>query len=407
IVCVLIDFSCIYEKVGGRSLWEVEVTQMGTHQPFFDLSKVKQILKKKSGRDRKRALHLWKQAYHTQKIALAHVYAEIHSLIHRDPDCGIDAIGKIVRTKGLTQFQNTAIMHSFYEYQKRHAAVSTLRLQFRDDRELFAKIFGLPPCGELSIIVGPMTLYFRCHDIRDYTRIYSELFSPHQDITENQIEEAMKSGGVAIFSAPPVFPALEGTLIAEHAGIRTFGRKAEEIYRHEEQHAIFNLMKYLVWSAMNKTLNISFSDLRGASRKHDVSLFRSLLIRYFKSERQKGEIRAQNEILAYTIMGTSSRRIIHLLSQKKEDGGLYDYFRETSKELRVALTRSQCLPKMYDDLYTRVFEKEYYGLVKNSVRAITILAEAGFSPHMCVGLLMAEPLNTWQKVIRRLGYTSL
>lgn len=110
------------------------------------------------------------------------------------------------------------LQHALSEYSKRHDKVGFYYRQYEQKpEELFERCFGQKPRGKVQLILGPMTLCFRCFDEEDY--VFACINHKHEDkkpeSSEDERSKAERSQGVA-FSQVKV-DDLAGCIIMEKA----------------------------------------------------------------------------------------------------------------------------------------------------------------------------------------------
>ncbi|MBI5530920.1 MAG: hypothetical protein HY918_05515 [Candidatus Doudnabacteria bacterium] len=89
-----------------------------------------------------------------------------------------------------------ALENALLEYSKLHDKVGFYYRQYEQKpEELFEKCFGKKPEGKVQLILGPMTICFRCFNEQDYIFAYTNY--KHEDTSINDVEKAKKSQGAA------------------------------------------------------------------------------------------------------------------------------------------------------------------------------------------------------------------
>ncbi len=361
--------------------------------------------------ERRERVEEFQRIYILQKIWLAKLYARIQTIIHEDPEkCSshkmYEALKRYAHLGAFTPLHLAYIQPLIELYWIKRHAVSDMRTVYRDDAILYEAVFGVAPHSHVQVIEGPVTLYFRCDDLRDYARIRFEYFYPSAQVTADELAIADKSGGVSIPSAPIRYRNLEGTLIAEKALSKPFGGAAQNIYRHEEQHVFFRFVTRKnyppAWKKFIPKASVPLLPFEEESYVGDREHAKQLFLRYLRRERFEGEESSKNELLAYAVGGTNRHAVIKYLLTKEEDGGLYDYFKGYHKKIQRDLLFYGWVPKSFDALFERVFEREYEKLLEQGCDAIDLLGRNGFLIHEIVGLLMTEPLRFWLKIARRI-----
>ncbi len=336
----------------------------------------------------------------------------------------MDYFQKIPGQENLTPTQKDLIQSGIDLYLHRHQQVKQIRAAHPNDHELFGFLFGHQPKGKVEVIVGPITLYFRCNNPEDYAYVYGGNFRDKES-GQPDVAAANKSGGV--FIQYPEIKGLEHSIILENAHGRDFNTQGKQILTHEEQHAVMALFEdsYKKYSAQlfengqkapsfvkeNIQVNLFISelalkvlkmDLQDKNEQEQQALIHQALV----SGRAIGERRAKDEILAYWKDGREIPTIRYYLKQPKEEGGLYDYF---SQEWRKMITNrfveklGEPLRPLIEQNIEKVFVTEYQQeILENSFNALGILKMMGISRQQTLNLLINEPLPNWKKVVLRL-----
>lgn len=111
-----------------------------------------------------------------------------------------------------------------------------LRQAHSDNRVLFEKCFGAEPHGTMEVIQGPLGLYFRLEDLRDYARA-----AQGKDATEEDSERAGNMTGRAsvLPKTPVAYPESNAGLIIEKNPDRDPLWRVADLLEHENQHLWF------------------------------------------------------------------------------------------------------------------------------------------------------------------------
>ena len=143
-----------------------------------------------------------------------------------------------------------------------------------------------------------------------------------------------------------------------------------------------------------------------------AELFSSLKSYHRRNRRDKADVRAADEILAYVAGGADDADIVNILLRSKKQGGLYDYaYREKQKNWhsllplygaekisgREATLLTTCFNSARDEIYI----DEYKQLIMNGVTALTSLAEH-VGKEEAIAMLTHEPLSKWEKTVDRI-----
>ena len=243
-----------------------------------------------------------------------------------------------------------------------------------------------------------------CYCTEDYSFINKQAFlRQNQQLSEKDIEESMRSGGVSISTCP--ISELRGTIIAENSnGDLSFGQWEASVLKHEEEHALDRLVEQkIIYQKYNKELLTHHKDGDGVKRM--------ILIRYFRALRAEQENRIKTELLAYLTNQDSSRdEIIYILTKKKKNGGLYDYFSDTKEEIVRDLDENfepsllEHYRHLIEKVFFKVFTVEVVQLISDCLEAYDRLRSSGFRHEEAIARLRIEPIRKWQKESKREEY---
>ena len=354
--------------------------------PEKELAEIKTIPKE----ERKQKLQEFKEKLAYQKEGLARTQEELTKTIRENPDITWSELnGKyldlLIKYGADTEENITKTEKILARYWWKHKSIKKAREQFADDNKLFEAMFGRFPRGKIEVIEGPVTLYFRCHNIKDYALISGQTFLYNRDPSWSERKAARAQGGVSISSS--LIPNLQGTIIAERAK-GNFGNFQKSTYIHEEQHAIKRLF-----------------DERPIKKLRIYETGTSLAEQFRIKRERMAELQVKDEILAYMKEGPwNPKQVFNFLTTSGKNGGLYDYLAEDKKEL-IALhskNKSSDEKKKIIETVKQVFETEYRELIRNGIRSFQDLIDNGYTTEQTVALLNAEPLAKWPKVVRRL-----
>lgn len=410
-------------------LTETIVRPVSLSSPNLD---PKQILKAPTT-ERPRKLQEFKETLKNNRDHLSDTLEGLAHEIRTWPDAPKeDLLGyfeRVVVKKTLSPLQHNLIKTGLDVYQKRHKAVKDIRAEHPDDPELFAFLFGQTPQGKVEVMQGPVTLYFRCHNSKDYALIYNQAFQDNRNLDQIQIERAKRSAGVSIRYSP--IPALKDSITAEYAKGFPFDERAKQIFVHEEQHAIMDLFLATFREYKTGLLNTNYKVPRFLSETSTLSTFVSpislkllqkdfaqaneseratILKRLLREERKRlGETKAKDEILAYTKEGEDMQSVKRTLTKPEEKEGLYDYFNiEWRRNLTDALTK--ILGRKFQPLIRQnideIFIKEYENLIFESTGIVKQFQLSGYSNEQIVNLLIDKPLSQWGKFAKRFLMTN-
>lgn len=345
-------------------------------------------------------IETFKEKLAYRQEVLSQMYDILLTTIHSDPDTSLPELldmannfeSQIGAPKELREF----ITKVLRRYDVLHRNIEEIRAEHPDDQELYAFLYHREPKGKVEIIKGPITLYFRCHNLEDYAYIHANKFFLKTELTEEEIRRADKSRGRSMKRAP--LKGLEETILIENAKGKKFGEKEQKTYLHEEQHAIEQLFGEKNY---NQEAERVFATI---DRFKPYKENRRAIKRYLQYVRKNGEVGAKGEILASLKGNTDPYMVLINLLKLEEKGGLYDCFSSIKKE---SLNRiMELVDKKYKPLVKltikKTFGQEYERVVSDGIFSFLELKNGGYTIEETIGLLNFEPLAKWPKVVKRL-----
>ncbi len=344
----------------------------------------------------KERLASYKKNLLEQKNKIAEIQMDIEKTIKRNPDANMSELMDEVYLKAggakMTGYQIEAFRNGIEEYVKRHQAVENYRKKYPDDKTLFAACFGRTPEGDIEVIKGPMTLYFRCHDLEDYALIHEQKFSQGEEVINADKDRANLSAGVSVHKCN--ICDLENCIIAE----KSLGQPLrEDTYIHEEQHKIKKLFKD---EAMEQ-------NLMNAMEKAPINEKTKILADYLRVKREDFENRAKDEILAYFKDGTDLGELKKIMLQTREQEGLYDYYGEwyvkEGVNEKMNLIKGGADELFVNTQFVKIFRNEYkMEIINPAIESIWYLKNQGWTKEKILNLMINEPLARWPKLVKRI-----
>lgn len=379
-----------------------KVDMDGEFNPEEELRNIRRASKE----ERAEKLDKFKEKLSFHKEGLGQMQERLIQEIRKNPDASFEELYQMAlqigARYGMNEQQRETAKEILQTYTEKHAKIRELRERYPNDKDLYRALFGQNPKGRVEVITGPITFYFRCQNLDDYTRIDSQSFWRGTDITAKDRKEAKVTSGVSI--ATSLIPGLEGAIIAENSssmGGIGYAFKSlsgfHSIHPHEEQHAIKRLFSDKV--VEHSTLE------RLESATTDKERERALKS-YLRHRRQDYfENRAKGEILAYFKGGNdSAQTIVEILIKPQEKQGLYDFLADDEDYIknRLAGKLGSQFQNLIDKAVNEVYRVEYKQLLKDATRAIWQLKKTGHSTDKAISILIHEPLSKWKKAVERL-----
>ena len=388
-----------------------------SYEPFNPEVKLKNLRKgDKETRDER--LEKYKEELIKQKEGIVEIQVNLEKQIRENPDLSQEKLMETVLAKApeyrLSENQLNLFKETLDKYVTRHRAVREARKQYPHDKEFFKACFGKEPEGAIEVIEEPTTLYFRCHDLKDYAwtrkdfpKGFPDPMGKHK-LTKSDIKNASMRSGHLVTDC--LIPSLQNAITVENARGRPMNSpRVESTLKHEEQHAIYSLFQ--------KQKLRFFADRLFAEepiREKIVTELRDkkssqILIDYLRFERKDFEHDAKHEILAHYKETTRSLdEILDLLLESKDGGGIYDYF-DRNKDYFENSLKEKLTPKIYRknkktirQTLKQVFVDEYKQELVDAIIAIKELEKIGKSREEIINLVTNEPLSRWEKLVKRI-----
>lgn len=349
----------------------------------------------------------FKKSLSEKQRALAKLREDIVRIVHEDPSVSPNFLkeyaNQAISFSNLPEKQKLFAHYLIDIYAKNHKIIASFIERYPDIYDLFEAVFGRKPQGKIGVIEGPMTLYFRCHDIADYAYIRSCAFLTQRNVTAHDLFLAKMSGGVMLLKLR--IPELAGLVMAENAfGPGGLDDAAGAILSHEEQHVMHHFFDTEARYHIREDL------LNRAKTPQET---KEAIARYLRSKRRQFEENAKDEILAYLVMrnALSPAEIFQELVTPASSSGLYDYM--YYHESVVDALRDMVSDKyggLVDAAAANVFRvdsEEYKKIIRKGIFAALELRDRGYSNEKIAALLGGEELRRWPRFVKRLLSVSL
>lgn len=374
---------------------------------IFDPEKEIQVLLKVPKEERKQKLAEFKEKLTFQKVGLARVQDILINEIRSKPNGKIedfyDMATEMGAEFGMNETQRKDTKEVLARYEKQHNAIENIRKEFPSDKDLFRALFNKIPKGKIEVVVGPVSLSFKCHDFEDYMAVFffnrMKGSGKKRDFTDEEREEAMASKGVNVPSLS--YPDIGWAIMAENAsGVGNFSqsdKESKQIFTHEEQHTIKSFFEKEELLDPNHPsllfpVRKSFLDAQTEAEKEKI------LERYFRAFRHNAEEYAKDEILAYYKDGRLSS-VYESLAET--DGGNYDYLADPKKIDYLWMKTSDEIRALSKRVRDRVLIEEYKEILANGVDSVRKMEAGGYDKEEIIALLTHEPLAKWGKAVGR------
>lgn len=331
-------------------------------------------------------------------------------IANSNPDFKINDFKELV-DQAAPKFQLNAKQIDFFtdlakQYAKKHEAVSAKRKEYSDDKngnaDLFKDLFDNFPVGNIKIIEGPITLYFQCFHPHDYATIYYN--KPVYELTNEDIERVKVSGGVKKNRAK--YYELRNSIIAENAEGHS-PAYSEKVIKHEEQHALNDLVKDELFEKSFK-YNIESSATPDEAKQSYIAYIRSKqqLIDFCLKDEILAYYQEENELIDDKSDNPRYKKIGETLGKPYEDKGLYDYYRNPDykeyinikpKDKTILIDKGlieEEIDYIRDDIFSR---RAYRNKIINYLYAIKNLEQKGYTQNEIIYLLTIEHPENWER----------
>ncbi len=303
------------------------------------------------------------------------------------------------RRARLTEKQQGLFRQGLDEIFARHDKAAELIRKFGRGQELAAAMFRMKPedIGEVEVLQGFGTLYFRFEKEESFARFVAAKFDPNEELTDAEQALARHAGGMSIGKAPKGLEDLGGGLIAEKTAGASYDQNRHLIKLHETQHALHRLYPDL--DLRKSTLILQAID-ENEKDNPDLDLIADAVESGARNQRiSEVDPKAHDEILAYFTEGRNLGEIYNILTTSP----FYDYYAQDKGGFQ---STGSTLTSLDNDfrarIIDRVFGDEYYGEIYRGLRVIERMQELGMKNLEIRTALLTIPLVKWPTFLKRL-----
>ncbi|TSC83212.1 MAG: Uncharacterized protein G01um101419_122 [Parcubacteria group bacterium Gr01-1014_19] len=385
--------------------------------PVFNPKKEIKKIKEAPKPERRKLVAEFKKELAEQKEGIADLQEEVIRMIRENPDIKTDELYPRIEEMGkeikLGTLEKGIAKLLAEKYTKKHEAIETFWNRFSKspnrDSDMFKDLFGREPLGRIEILKGPMTLYIKCGNPKDYAMLHQQTFLIQREATPEEIGKSNLSGGASLPTSP--LPDLTGLINIENVQEMPDPEKSKSTMLHEEQHAFYRL---LTSSALEFLPALIESGVTSNDPGEATKQFQEMLKVDLRALRVEAEDKARDEILAtMKEPNANERKLFTNLTEMEADDGIYDYLvkaRETDIPNLVKHWKKAGLLKNVPDVDATVHEsirqfffREYYDVLSKGIASFKALTDKlHFSKEKTVAFLEREPLAKWPKVVKRI-----
>lgn len=282
----------------------------------------------------------------------------------------------------------------FSQMVQQSRAVHEFRHAFTNDRSLFRSCFGFFPEGEIQIIQGPLSLYFRLFAPEDYAKVFAGQRNGDKASAMQLARASLTDGALLHYAALP--EQVRGAITVENnRHERLFVGERVTIFQHEEDHVIHQFFT-APWMHAPSTFPVNrlSPDTTPAPQLYRQAIADSLgiscALRVFP--------RCKDEILAQF---NDDRSIAYIEQVLAETGAaaLYDFAGQERDEIR----RTQAMryaPREVGMLVRAHLRERYQRVLTGALESLQELEAAGLERPVITELLRIEPLQKWPRLAR-------
>jgi predicted transcriptional regulator len=416
----------------GDVFGEAGEVSAGAGNIFDSEEELREVLKV-TGKAREAKFAKYKEKYAHQKEGLAKMQQAIREKIMDYPEIPeeelFSVIGEFGAQYGFPSGELVSIANAAREYTGKHKVVQEVLGRFAtekngrpsiDEKELFRTAFFEDPVGEVEVLAAPATIYFRCHnqkdfyqvlkiqaelngrDAPDFSKLTNEALAVRVKLIKAKIEKCLLAEADGLISAENFGRVVE---LANEAGgteqdvRQRVKEETKAIFLHEEQHGvqeIFDNPQGASWA--------SWEAIGAAESQEEKEV---LLNRFIREQRMVMDSTAKGEILAYLTGQVNKNNAEGFFKTTKEQlqrGGFYDYYPSHSGSAKKFL-----LPKLGEEnrrlieaSLEKIFGGEYETVVRKGLDALRDLLAGDYSEssrNRARNLLSTVPLRRWPREV--------
>ncbi len=385
--------------------------------PVFNPKKELKKIKESPKPERRKLVAEFKKELAEQKEGIADLQEEVIRMIRENPDIKTDElyprIAEMSREIKLGIVEKGIAKLLAEKYTKKHEAIENFWHRFdkspNRDSDMFKDLFRREPLGRIEVLKGPMTLYIKCGNPKDYAMLHQQTFINSREATSEEVRKANLSGGANLPTSP--LPDLAGLINIENVQEMPDQEKSKSTMLHEEQHAFYRL---LTSSALEFLPALIESGVTAEEPEEATKQFQEMLKVDLRTLKIEAEDRARDEILAtMKEPDADDRRLFANLIELEANDGIYDYLVDARENQIPNLVKHwkktgllKNVPNIDEtvhELIRQVFFREYYDVLSKGIASFKALTEKlSFSKEKTVALLEREPLAKWPKVVKRI-----
>lgn len=237
--------------------------------------------------------------------------------------------------------------------------------------QMLSNIFDYNPKGKIDVEKFTLALVFYCYDVKDFARFISKPGDKGNDLNE-------QTSGALTFE---ILTGVDMPLIFINNSQISDQEDHGETIIHEYKHAI----NIIIENAIRETnpMNIEIDD--ALKRRMEEQLHHALS-------------QGKNEMLAFFKGGDEESYIYRQLTVSE----VYDYF-PSEEELIEDDELKECNHEEIANELNK-FKTKYYKIIMDSLVVLKELEVLGFARQQSIGLLQAEKIENWPKVLKRITY---
>lgn len=391
------------QQIKNRIIGEPVAPPITPGEVFDPNIEIKNILKSPN---RTEALADFKTKLAYQQKGMAKIQTELEKTILSNPAVTFDEltsqVNSLSKTYGLSNTQMGKLEDALTIYQERTTRISELLSDYPDKNDLFEAMFGKKPVGRIEISQGQISIHIKTYNTEDYEYMWN------YDLTDPAIPtntNAANTSGGFFMPSGTLLPDTEGIIIVENNTkwyAKFFGPDVVGI--HEDQHALNNLLKQAdIYPAPLSGYSDSYYNLQQALVLGDNQLINTSLQNYLDRVKTSANYDMTDEMLAMLKDGTSNNTITKIITQPKNNGGIYDFYAWRKEDVTKIfntedLAANKSIQYIIDQNLGTNASKT---VINNGLKSFDNLLSKGYTRDEALALLEKTALSDWPKVSER------
>ncbi|TSC60613.1 MAG: hypothetical protein LiPW15_491 [Parcubacteria group bacterium LiPW_15] len=378
-----------------------------------------------SGKEKEERFAEYKEKYRYQREGLAEMEVALRDFIVENPDSPAEELisraNSFFIKYGFSVKERLKVFSIVSKYTERRGDVSAELREFMNGEaepsinaeKLFDALFCAKPEGRVEVVQGPISILIRCFDELDYMRAikveslltgldqgkYLDMAVGSQAIKLNKTLRSRLDNAVTLENTELLEKRIRAKGLSPEESEAEAKKESKNNYLHEEQHAVFAMLKE---EEIPRSTHLN--EIVSADKEEERYVAARL---YFKDYLPLLSAASKDEILA-RMSGEFSekdfRSGMEELRRSFGKGGFYDFRATFGKyvadevlgrvkpEERATVLRAQ----------SEIFGEDYERKIKAAIDAVYELLGAGYGLGQARAMLQGVPLWKWAREVSHL-----